>query len=274
MIPLTQCVMRYAVIMPATKAIGVEMQMSAITFFCVVIASMMIAVVITRRETGMIHSIISTVGIIVGAYLVLKIVTPKLALAYIVFVIMIWLFCYSYKRQFLIGNIYIALFSSLIPLTMLLELPLIYSAYGQYLLATNLDLSFVIYWGLGISAFIFLTVISHEIIKDTEDFENDDVTEECKSYPFVMGTPFTKWTIIGINAANIVVLCLLYIFFLHKTAGLFSFFYILLLLICPLLFINWKIHKAITGSDFAKAANMMKLTLVAGISYSAIVSFI
>ena len=274
MIPFTQCVMRYAVLMPAAKAIGVELQMSAPTFISIVITSMLISVVITRRDTGLIHSIVSAVGIIIGGFIILKLITPKLALAYVALVIMVWLYCYSYKRQFLIGNIYVALFAALTPLTVLLELPLIYSAYGQYLLAANLNLNFAVYWCLGVSGFIFLTVLSHEIIMDTEEFETEDLTEECQSLPFVMGAPFAKLVIIGINAANVLMLCLLHVFFLHKIAGLFSLFYILLLLVVPLLFISRKIHHAVAGADYHKAGNLMKLTLPAGIAYSGVIFFL
>ena len=270
-LPLIQIVMRYAVLLPTTQAIGVEMQLSNTTFFCIVVSTLMISAVITRYETGLYHSIISAIGIITGGYIIMKIVTPKLALAYIMLVIMIWLYCYAYKRQFLIGNIYIAMFTAFTPLTVLLELPLIYSVYGHYLLTVDMDLNYVVYWCIALLVFTFLTVLSHEIIEDTEEFENDEVTEESKSLPFVMGATFAKWTVIGINTANIIYICVLFYIFLYQTVGLFSYISPFLI-VATLILANFKVHKAIEGNDYKIAKNILKCVLLAGCIYTAVIA--
>ena len=299
LIAFTQYMMRYAVILPLAKLYGIEFQLSGFTFFCIVFSTMCTAAAgyaindyfdvktdrinrpgkvvvdrtIARRKTAMIHIILCAAGILSGGYVTWKTGIPELVLVYVLVSGMLWMYSSIYKRQFLIGNIIVALFSALVPLMALLDIPPMYRFYGQFLLEQDANLNFAIFWILGVAAFAFLTTLSHEIIKDAEDFEGD-AAYGCRSLPIVLGDRCTKWTIIGINSVIVVLLGLVYGCFLREMAGCFSFFYVVLLLITPVTFINWKLYQAVTSDDYRRAGNWLKLVMLAGIAYCGILIFI
>ncbi|MDR1173044.1 MAG: geranylgeranylglycerol-phosphate geranylgeranyltransferase [Bacteroidales bacterium] len=298
MIAFTQYVMRYAVILPLVRSHSVEFRLSGFDFFCLVFSTMCTAAAgyaindyfdvktdninrpnkvvvgrkISRRRTMMTHIIFCAPGILLGGYVTWKSGIPELALLYIMVAGMLWLYSTIYKQRFLIGNIIVALFSALVPMMVLLDIPPIYRASGQLLLDEGANLDFAVLWILGVAVFAFLTTLSREIIKDAEDFEGDAVYG-CRSLPIVLGDRCTKRTIIGINIATVVALGIVYSYFLHCMAGCFSFFYILLLLVVPIIFISWKIHKAVTSDDYRRAGDWMKPVMLAGIAYSGVVWF-
>ena len=295
MIAFTQYVMRYAVIFPLARTYGVEFQLSGFTFFLLVFSTMCTAAAgyaindyfdvktdkinrsgkvvvgnkIGRRKTVLIHIIICATGIILGGYVTWKADIAALVLVYMVIAAMLWLYSLIYKRQFLIGNIIVALFSALVPMMVLMDIPPIYRLYGRFLLEQGANLNYAIFWISGVAAFVFLTTLSREIIQDAEDFEGD-AAYGCRSLPIVMGDQFTKWTIIGINTAVLVLLGLVYVFFLHYIGGWFSLFYLLLLLAAPLVFINWKVHRAATSDDYRRAALWTRRVMLAGIVYNVV----
>jgi len=298
MIAFTQCVMRYAVILPLVRLYGVEFQLSDFTFFCVVFstictaaagyvindyfdvktdninrpAKVVVGRTIARRKAMKTHIILCTTGVLLGGYVTWKAGIPELALVYIVVAGMLWLYSSVYKRQFLIGNIIISLFFALVPMLALLDIPPIYKVYGNFLLEKGVNLDLALYWIMGVAVFAFLITMSNMIIRDAGDFEGD-AAYGCRSLPIVMGDRWTKWTIVGIIATIIVLLCLIFYIFLRQFSGAFSFFYLLLLLVLPLIFICRKVLKATTCNDYRRAGNQMKWVMVAGIAYSGILFF-
>jgi len=291
--------MRYAVILPLANLYGLKFQLSDFIFFCIVFSTMCTAAAgyaindyfdvktdkinrpgkvvvdkaITRRRTIMTHIILCAAGILLGGYVTWKAGIPELVLVYILVSGMLWLYSSVYKRQFLIGTIIAALFSALVPLMTLLDIPPMYRFYEQFLLDKGIHLNFAIFWILGVSAFAFLTSLSYEIIKDAEDFEGD-AAYGCRSLPIVLGDLFTKWTIIGINTVIVVALGWVYGCFLRDMTGYFSFFYILLLMTIPMVIISWKVYQASTSDDYRKAGNGMKIVMFAGIVYCGVYPFL
>jgi len=295
MIAFTQCVMRYAVILPLAQSHGVEFQLSGFTFFCLVFSTMCTAAAgyaindyfdvktdkinrpdkvvvgkyISRRKTMLSHIVLCATGILLGGYVTWAAGIPELVMVYIAASGILWLYSTIYKRQFLIGNVIVALSFALVPMMVLLDIPPIYSTYGQILLDKGANLNFAMFWILGVAVFAFLTALSHEIIKDAEDFEGD-VAYGYNSLPVVLGDQCTKWAIIGINVSVVAMLGIVYGWFLRHMAGYFSFFYILLLLVVPVTLISWKVLKATTCDDYRRAGNWMKLVMLAGIAYSVV----
>ena len=198
---------------------------------------------------------------------------PNRCLVYVAVAGMLWLYSTICKRQFLVGNIIVALFSALVPMMTLLDIPPVYRAYGQALLDWGANLDFAVCWILGVAVFAFLTTLSREIIKDAEDFEGD-AAYGCRSLPIVLGDACTKWTINGIHVAVVVMLGLAYGFFLRHLACWFSLAYILLLLVIPIALVGRKIHGASTCNAYRLAGNRMKLVMLAGIAYSVILWFV
>jgi len=295
MIVFTQYVMRYAVILPLVRLHGVELQLSGFTFLCVVFSTICTAAAgyaindyfdvktdkinrpgkvvvgrtIARRKAVMIHIILCATGVLLGGFVTWRAGIPELVLVFIVVAGMLWLYSSIYKRLFLIGNIIVSLFFALVPMMTLLDIPPLYRVYETFLLEKGVHLNFAVFWILGVSAFAFLITLSHQIIKDAEDFEGD-IAYGCRSLPIVLGDRCTKCSIIGINVSIVVMLALMYHFFLCQLAGIFTFFYLLLLLIIPITFISWKVFKATTSNDYRRTGNWMKWVMLAGITYSGV----
>jgi len=299
MIAFVQYVMRYAVILPLANLYGLEFQLSGFTFFCIVFSTMCTAAAgyaindyfdvkadkinrpgkvvvgraITRRRMVMTHIILCTAGILLGGYVTWKAGIPELVLLYILVSGMLWLYSSVYKRLFLIGTVIAALFSALVPMMALLDIPPMYRFYEQFLLDKGINLNFAIFWILGVAAFAFLTTLSYEIIKDAEDFEGD-AAYGCRSLPIVLGDRYTKWTIIGINTIIIVAFGWVYGCFHREISGCFSFFYILLLMAVPMVIISWKVYQANTSNDYRRAGNWLKLVMLAGIVFCGVYPFL
>ena len=299
MIAFVQYMMRYAVILPLVRLHGVDFQLSGFTFFCIVFSTMCTAAAgyvindyfdvkadkinrpdkvivgkyISRRKTMMTHIILCAIGILLGGYVTWAAGIPALVVVYMVVAGMLWLYSTIYKQMFLIGNIIIALFSALVPMMPLLDIPPIYGMYQPLLLEAGANLNFAVFWILGFAAFAFLITLSHGIIKDAEDFEGD-VAYGCRSLPVVLGELYTKWTIIGINASIVALVGIVYGCFLRHVAGYFSFFYIIILLVIPLIYICWMVYKATTNDDYRRAGNLMQWVMLAGIAYNIVIWFV
>ena len=299
MIAFTQYVMRYAVIFPLSRLHGLEFQLSDFTFLCVVFSTICTAAAgyaindyfdvktdkinrpckvrvvrtIARRNAMKTHIVLCAAGILLGGYVSWSAGIPELVLVFMVVAGMLWLYSSIYKRQFLIGNIIVSLFFALVPMLVLLDVPPMYRIYETVLLEKGENLDFAVFWILGVAAFAFLITLSYQIIKDAEDFEGD-AAYGCRSLPIVMGDRYTKYTIIGINASIVVMLVLMYFFFLRQLAGIFTFFYLFLLLVIPITYISWKILNATTSNDYRRAGNLMKWVMLAGVAYNGILLFV
>ncbi len=298
-IAFTQYMMHYAVILPYVKSYGFELQLGGFPFFCLVLSTMCTAAAgyaindyfdvktdhinrpdkvivgksISRRKTMMIHIIFCISGILLGGYVTWSAGVPLMVLLYIFVAGMLWLYSSIYKRQLLIGNVIVALFTALVPMMVLLDIPLLNSVYRHELLETGRNFNPAMFRILGFAAFAFLTTLSREIIKDTEDFEGD-VAYGCRSIPIVLGTTCTKQLIIAINAVIVIAIGFVFWRFLRYTPtgrfDYFSFFYILLLIVTPILRLSWKVYRAESSTDYQKAGNWMKIVMLAGILYSSI----
>jgi len=280
MIPVTLYMMRYTVIFPLIKEYGFEFQLSSFTFLCLGLSLICMAAAgyaisdyfekfpeqIQWDKSIALYIILCLSGILLGGYVTLEVGMSKLIFLYIVVAILLWMYSAIYKRQILIGNIIIAMISAMIPLSVLLDIPPIYSFYGQF----AINLNFAVFWIIGIAIFIFVTVFLYAIIKDIEEFEAN-IDYDWKTLPFVMGDRYTKKVIIGINTAIITMLFFVYfkfeIFFIQNSPFI-SFFYLISLLIIPLLYITWKVYKAVTPNDYRQAGNTIKILWLAALAYS------
>lgn len=118
-----------------------------------------------------------TVGILIG-------ITPGL----------LWFYSSGYKRQFLIGNLIIALLSSFPPLIIAFAnigyAHKLYDRLGDIVSQTPLPHSLLVWLG-GFAVFAFLTTWTREIIKDMQD-QIGDAELECHTLPVVLGDTKTK----------------------------------------------------------------------------------
>ena len=225
-----------------------------------------------------IHVVLNVIGVGLGIYLSVKIGILALGVAYILASGILWFYSTTYKRQFLIGNLIVSIFTGIVPFVVVLfEVPLLNEAYRDILLAYGINFNGLFAWVGGFAFFAFLSNLVREIIKDIEDFEGD-LAFGRNTLPVVLGIKITKLIVILLILANIASISYVFIkYLLYTVSGnydLITMFYLLLFLIIPLIYLAWIIFKAANKDDYHRASNITKIIMLAGIAYSIVVYFI
>jgi 4-hydroxybenzoate polyprenyltransferase len=304
---LTMILMRYAIIAPLISRINVillkdpgreipmTLQFSWYYFVLLVLATVLIAAggyvindyfdiktdlinkgkvivgtKIPRRKAMMWHNILNIIGVLIGFYISWKAGFLMMGVLFLLASGLLYFYSASYKRQFLIGNIVVAILTATVPLLVVLyDWPALYRYYTVN--AESLPpINFIFYWVAGFSLFAFLTTLTREIIKDIEDFEGD-IAYGRNTVPVVIGVLSAKVVSICLIIITIVLLYLTWYFFINDKITLI---YISAAIVVPFLL---TIYKVITGSNRKQlhyASSIMKIAMLSGILYSVVVKVI
>lgn len=296
-IVLTQYLMRLSIIRPILKVNNFELQFSEINFFFLVLSTVfltaagyvindyfdtktdlvnrpekvIIGKIIDRRKAILLHIILNTIGIGLGTYVSFYIGKPILSLVFVFITGILWFYSTTYKRQFLIGNLIVALLTSLVPLMVLLfELPLLNRAYGYFLIEVNANFNQIIVWILSFAFYAFMLTLIREIIKDIEDYEGDNAYGR-QTLPIVLGLQNSK--IIVLSFILITLFSLLYAYFRFLTDYITLVYFIVFLMI-PMVVLFYKIIIAESKNEYHSASRMSKMIMLAGILYSLVANYI
>lgn len=296
-IVLTQYLMRWCIIKPILDVYGFKLQFSELNFFFLVMATVFITAagyvindyfdaktdlvnrpdtvilgrVLNRRWAILLHVIFNTIGIGLGAYISFYIGIPLLIVLFMLISGILWFYSTTYKRQFLIGNIIVAVLTALVPLMVILfEIPLLNKEYGLLMKEMRSNFMHIIMWVSAFALFAFLLTMIREIIKDVEDFEGDSAYGR-KTLPIVLGVLSSKIIVITFILTALFSILYLYFRFLNDPITLI---YFILFLIIPLVFLVYKIIVAEDKKDYRRASNWSKLIMLAGIFYSLVANYI
>ena len=289
--------MRWSIIKPILEVYEFNLQFSELHFFFLVMATVFITAagyvindyfdtktdlvnrpetviigrVLNRRWAILLHVIFNTIGIGLGAYISFYIGIPMLTLVFVFITGILWFYSTTYKRQFLIGNIIVAVLVALVPLMVILfEIPLLNKEYGLLMKELRSDFTHIILWVSAFAIFAFLLTMIREIIKDIEDFEGDSAYGR-KTMPIVLGVLNSKIVVITFILTTL--FSLLYINFRFLN-DLITLIYFIVFLIIPLVFLVYKIIVAEDKKDYHRASNLSKLIMLAGISYALVANYI
>ena len=219
---------------------------------------------ITRRQAMMYHNILNVLGVIGGTYVSARIGYIWLGIFFVLISGLLYFYSATYKRQFLIGNIIVAMLVAMVPMMVVIyDAAPIYVHYSQ--IVTDFPgVAVLFYWVGGFALFAFLTTLIREIIKDMEDCEGDRETGR-KTIPVVSGMMVCKIMVVSLSLFTVALLFL--VWYMHLNDRL-TIIYIILLLAIPFAVV---IYKVITGSEkhhLHFASRLMKLIMLAGILYS------
>jgi 4-hydroxybenzoate polyprenyltransferase len=289
--------MRWSIIKPILEINGFQLQFSELNFFFLVLATVVITAagyvindyfdtktdMVNRPETVIIgkklnrrwaiklHILLNTLGIGLGTYISFYIGIPILALVFVFITGILWFYSTTYKRQFLIGNIIVAVLTALVPLMVILfEIPLLNKAYGPLLESLNADFFHIIMWVSAFALFAFLLSMIREIIKDVEDFEGDSAYGR-QTMPIVLGVVNTKIVIITFILTTLFSLLYIYFRFLNDK---YTLLYFIVLLIFPMLLLVYRVLSSNSKREYHKASSLSKLIMLAGILYSVVANYI
>jgi 4-hydroxybenzoate polyprenyltransferase len=302
-IVFTQYLMRYAVIFPILESRGYMSQFSDLNFFLLVLTTVFLAAAgyaindyfdtktdlinrpetvvlgkhINRRFAMTLHIVLNTLAIILGFYISWQIHLWKLIYIYIIITGLLWFYSTSYKKQFLVGNIIVALLTAMVPMmTVLYEIPPLNKEYFDTLLELKDNFNDVFFWVTGFSIFALITTLNREIMKDVEDFEGDKAYGS-RTLPVIAGITTSKTVTVSLTLITIALLVFVYIKYLMYpcpdciTIDYISGIYLGIFVALPSLFMTYKILKAKDKKDWHTASTISKITMLFGVLYAAIV---
>ncbi len=302
-IAMTQYSMRYLIMEPLLPSAGFELQMDNLHFSLLVLSTVFLAaagyiindyfdtqtdwinkpekvvvgVVINRRVAMTLHSVLNIIGVAIGIYLSIYIKLFPLSFIFLLTSGLLWFYSTNYKRQFLIGNLTVSFLTSLVPMIVILfELPLLNREYGTIMLQHNANFNYIFIWVAGFAVFAFLVTLIREIIKDAEDFEGDNAYG-MKTLPIKLGMTTTKIIITVLILSAVVMLMYIlikFIMFSGENTDFISMIYIVGLLVLPFFVLNTIVIMASKKSDYHRASFLIKVIMLIGILYSAVVYYI
>ena len=219
---------------------------------------------ITRRMAMMYHNVFNLLGVIGGIYVSARIGYVWLGIFFILISGLLYFYSATYKRQFLIGNIIVALLVAMVPM-----LVVVYDAAPVYVYYSQASSGFpgvaILFWWVGgFALFAFLTTLIREIIKDMEDCDGDRETGR-KTLPVISG--LTVCTVIVVLLSVVTVALLYYVWSRHLRDTI-TLVYISLLLAVPLVAVIVRVLTSGEKKHLTLASRLMKLIMLAGILYS------
>ncbi len=304
---ITMALMRYAVIAPVVSKIGVilksgtgleipmSLQFPWYYFVLLVIATVLITAggyvindyfdiktdlinkgkvivgtKIPRRKAMMWHNIFNIAGVAIGFFISWKAGYIWLGALFFIVSGLLYFYSASYKRQFLIGNIIVAILTALVPLLVVFyEWPALYRYYSVNAIMLP-DFNFIVFWVGGFALFAFMTTLTREIIKDIEDFEGD-VAYGRNTVPVVIGVLSAKVVSVCLVILTIVLLYLTWYFFIND---IITLIYLSVAIVIPLLTVIYKVVMSRNRKQLHSASGIMKIVMLTGILYSVVVKVI
>jgi 4-hydroxybenzoate polyprenyltransferase len=193
---------------------------------------------LTRRKAMMVHLYLSSLGVVLGALLGVKIGLVLLGVA-----LLLWGYSAQFKKRPFIGNFTIALLAA----AMVLVVPL---QAGHPSKAA---------WAYAV--FAFLISLIREIIKDMEDVQGD-ASFRCRTLPIVLGLPKTKWVLYFL--AMLFLLFTATVMFYRQKGPLFVM-YLFIGVMLPTVVLLRQLFYADRKREFAHLSWLCKAIMVTGI---------
>jgi 4-hydroxybenzoate polyprenyltransferase len=225
---------------------------------------------IPRRRAMMWHNVLNIAGVAAGFYISWKAGYFWMGTLFLIVSGLLYFYSASYKRQFLVGNIIVALLTAMVPiLVVIFEWPALYRYYAVNSV-TPPHLSIIFYWVGGFAIFAFLTTLTREIIKDIEDFEGD-MAYGRNTIPVVTGTLTARIISIFLIFISVGLLYVVWYFFLNDKITLL---YISCAVVLPLLYVVYQLIISANKKQLHNASRLMKIAMIMGVLYSVVVKVI
>jgi 4-hydroxybenzoate polyprenyltransferase len=222
--------------------------------------------VISRRAAILWHSFFNIAGFILALYLARKLGNYFVVLIQLGCTLLLWFYSTHFKRQFVIGNVVVALLTALTVMILAVFEPALYP-YLNFNLFYSIGTKTVVN-PFGVIAvytyFAFMLTWMREIVKDMEDFKGD-AEDGCITMPIKIGLQRSSHLVI---AFGIITILPLLIAAIKLCSGSWSVLgiYIIVMLALPL--VGWLIFlpKKATVAHYGKASKYLKFIMLSGIA--------
>lgn len=291
---VTQVLVRQCLIVPLLKQVHMEPQLPPGYFVALIFATVFITAggyaindyfdrkidrvnkpgtqivgtLIYPRHAMAYHLAFTILGVILGTWVALKVGELYLSLVFFIVSGLLWFYSTSYKHELLLGNVMVAMLTSLVPFIVLLfELPLMARNYGANI---NYILPVLMKWVLGFSLFAFLVNLIREIVKDAEDFEGDQAYGK-KTIPVAWGMGAAKSISLVLIALTISLFVIAWVMFVPDFASLI---YFIIFIIMPLIVTGILLFRGTDTQTYHKASLWLKLIMLTGLGYMVIANLL
>lgn len=206
-----------------------------------------------RRTIILWHIVLNLLALIIAGYIAYHFAQVRLLGFQLISILLLLVYSTTFKRKLLIGNLSIALLTSLTLITTAMYEP----QFNEWNFSNS---NTALLWVYIIFAFI-ITLI-REIVKDVEDIKGDTV-QNCKTIPLVWGIEVAKNIVYALHILMFLFLFIITIYFFeqHKILTV----YLILFVFMPLLWNLKNIYNAQNSADFHKISSLIKWITLLGI---------
>lgn len=291
---LTQGLVWSCVLVPLQHSAGIKLLLTPLNFCLLCVSTMLIAAAgyiindyfdiridvinkpdkvilerqIPRRLAIMVHSAMNVLALLLAGIVAWQAHHPEWLLLQLFCTFILWRYSTTWKRQFMIGNVMVALMTALTVVALMLYEPALVHWYGMPAVTKTSKFLFRINPVavlLFFTFFAFVLTWMREIVKDMEDFKGDD-EEGCVTMPIQWGLLRSMRFVQLLGSIAILVLTyagyrLLYLDFRSVYLGA----YIFAALIIPLFVWMLYLPRKATMQHFARASRYLKIIMVLGI---------
>jgi 4-hydroxybenzoate polyprenyltransferase len=231
---------------------------------------------IPRKLAIIVHSVLNVVALGLAAIIAIPAGHPEWLLLQLVCTGLLWRYSTTWKRQFMIGNVVVALMTALTIVALIIYEPALQGTKtvvlpGWHTIIYNpLPPSLC----LGVFAlFAFLLTWMREIVKDMEDYKGDDA-EGCVTMPIKWGLLKSIRFTQGLGLIAVAVLASVPFSLRASPARYFLWYFIPFCIILPILGWIFRLSTAATTTHFHKASTQLKWIMVAGIVSFVVISLL
>lgn len=207
--------------------------------------------IIPRRKLMFWYTTFSFSGLIIALTLCLRISQLNLWYIHTGAFVLLLIYSKNLKSTPLAGNIVIAALCGLIPL-----LPLIFEM-RNFEGILNPDFIIVNFLAL----FAFLITMIRELVKDMEDVSGDQISN-LATFPVIFGMKASRGICLLFFAMFYILMSS--VMYLLADRDIISLIYLIILVVIPSVYLNFKLVKAQVKSDFSQISRGMKLIMLSG----------
>lgn len=221
---------------------------------------------IPRRKAITMHTVFNVLGLLLAGYVARQRTAYEWLSVQVICTLLLWLYSTRFKQRFMIGNVVVALLTSLTILTLIVYEPAMHAFLFKPVFEKTVTgfLHLNPLWLLGVYAyFAFVLTWIREIVKDMEDLKGDS-EEGCETMPIRWGLKKTTQFTQLLCVAALIPLCIAVVA-LIKTHNFILGSYTIVAIILPLLLWAFYLNKKATTEHYARCSTQVKLIMVAGI---------
>lgn len=211
----------------------------------------LIGKVISEKQAYSMYFLFTIAGILIGFYLTYIQKIQYVGSINAVTAGLLYFYASSYKCIPLLGNLIIALLTSLAVFIIAFPEPLILNHPSLFAMFT------------GYALFAFLLTVIRELIKDLED-ERGDAAADCRTLVIASGSLMVKRiTMVLILFTVLLLVAIQYIS--RQWESMVPFLYLILLVELPLLYLAVKLGRSKNAADYHYCSSIAKLVMLSGV---------